>query len=395
MQFNVFRAYGPCRFALALLLMVFAPHAAAESDPQCLTVPLGTDNREGPPPTWFEPKSGDPVWRPQLHDYRWANAAPFTLCSNSDLDACAIGLEQAEFRVLRSGKQLYVAVHNLADDSQDTSDAVFLAVGKGENNAGAVAAKIVPAFNGTPEPVDSGVLADPTPPIRNGEDTIQVWTADTATNTGDWEDASQHDWLQQVATWKDSPGVSWAVTAVIDLSQLPYTSPSTAPVRLFVGSRHVLEAGGFVDLPSSTPPNDTVGFDDGEQQTNIPKDMASWTQFDSSTTNCKGRIRIAGSLFGVVKPGLPGLWSDITACPPGENVASGCPARNEFSIRPRDVPEDLTASDYSIRTVLRVANWGLLPQDASSVPWTFVADNTAAVSGEWSWDGNTSGRPRV
>jgi hypothetical protein len=390
------RAHWLGVLALTLLFCGFEHGAAAAPLTQCLTAPVVLPKLAGVP-NWFGPDATSDPWRAELNDPRWAGAAPFSLCTNPDLSACPVGLEQAEFRAFVSGTQLYVAVHVLADDVTNADDAVFIGVGRASDQ-GAVAAMIVPDTTTAPVAVGPGIVSDPTPPVRNATaTTTKTWWASHAGTVSDWNTGlppASPTWLQSVATWKNSPGVAWAITAVIDLAQLGYSLPLTQEARLFVGTRFVLSTDGAVVLPTPADAAATIGHASGTAETIIPANKNLWTQFDTPAY-CTDGVLLTGTFIGVwdgVK-----LTSKIKSCPPaGQPQPAGCPnATNTFLVKPRYVPAPFSTTTFGIKAKIYLSNWGLLPADKTKAPWTPVYEGCGGPGTGWGWTDSASGTPTI
>jgi hypothetical protein len=385
--------------ALGLLLCGFERSAAAT---QCLTAPVELPNLPGVP-NWFGPGSAADPWRAQLNDPRWSGAAPFSLCTSPDLSACAVGLEQAEFRVLADDAKLYIALHVMADDVTNGDDAVFIGVGPSIGSE-AVAAMIVPDTSAARIiAVGEGIVSDPTPPVKNSaEATTKTWYATLANAVRNWRvglpPGVSSPWLQDVATWTNSPGVSWAITAVVDLAKLGY---SLQQMRLFVGTRFVLSTNGAVTLPTPANAAQTIGYRGSTAETIIPATKSSWTQFDPPG-DCTDGVLLTGSDIGVWVGSDP-LSSQIKTCPPAGytgTLPDGCPnQQNEFQVKPREVPTPYYSTSFGVRAKIHLSNWGLLPGDWTQAPWQQLANGCDGTQTGWTWENGAgdgpTGRPTI
>ena len=370
---------------------------------QCLAAPARLPGLSGAP-TWFDPGAPSPPWRAELNDPRWAGAPVYTLCSSLDLASCAPGLANAQFRVLLEGTTLYVSVQNLVDDTTTSDDKVFVGVAQPAPALGARAVSVA-LGGGSPIAVPPGIRSDATPPAPVPTNGVVTFSATTANVPGNWAveknalDPTLPGWLPAIgaqpgiALWKGSPGVSWAVTLQIDLLELGYAAPIVAPIRLFVGSRHVTGVGQVL-LPNIT--TNTVG----NAETNAPKDAATWTTFVPS--GCSG-IELDFSSIGVWTGASP-LSSRITACPATAPWPPGCPgATNTFRVTPHNVPDSAArdATPHAIRANLRLANWGSTIDSWQHAPWQDMPgigapfEQTTLGNPPWQWIGSTSGSPTI
>ncbi|MBN1607378.1 MAG: hypothetical protein JW940_12140 [Polyangiaceae bacterium] len=381
--------------AFGLLLCGFERSTAAAEEPltQCLTESVDLPNLPGVP-NWFGPTSDTDPWRAELNDPRWSGAAPFSLCTNPILSACPVGLEQAEFRAFVDGTKLYVAIHVIADDVTNGNDAVFIGVGRATGN-GAVAAMITPDTSATRiVPPDPGIASDPTPPIRNLRDgpfsTTKTWWATKAGPVSNWRTGlppASPTWLQDVATWTHSPGVAWAITAVIELGQLGYSEPLTQEARLFVGTRFLVDTDDAVMLPTPADDTQTIGVTD---ETIIPTDKSLWTQFDTPAY-CTDGVLLAGTFIGV--------WDGKKL---GSKINTTPGATNDFRVKPRYVPESHCTTEFSIKSKVYLSTWGLLPVDRSQAHWVRVGcDGSSAGVCEpppgtgWDWQDCSATMPTI
>lgn len=370
---------------------------------QCMASAARLPGLSGPP-TWFDPGAPTPPWRAELHDPRWAGAPMYTLCSSLDLASCAPGLANVQFRVLLEGTTLSVSVQNLVDATTTSDDKVFVGVAQPAPALGARAVSIA-LGGGSPIVVPPGIRSDMTPPAPVPSSGVVTFSATTANLPGNWaveKDAlnpTLPDWLPAIgaqpgiALWKGSPGVTWAVTLKIDLLELGYSAPITAPIRLFVGSRHVTGVGQVL-LPNVT--TNTVG----NAETNVPRDAATWIPFVPS--GCSG-IELDFSSIGVWTGASP-LSSRITACPSSAPWPPGCPgATNTFRVTPHSVPDSAAgdATPHAIRANLRLANWGSTIDSWQHAPWQDMqgigAPFEEATLGDppWQWIGSPSGSPTI
>jgi hypothetical protein len=402
--------------ALACAITAFLLLGRVALAAQCLTTPVALPGLSGPP-VWFDPGAPSPLWRAELNDPRWAGAPIYTLCANLDLSSCAPGTANAQFRVLLDGTTLYLAIQNLVDDATTSSDAVFVGVAQRAPALGARAASIV-LGGGSPVTVPAGIPSDAIAPAPAPANVVATFSATTATLPGDWvveKDALDPvipAWLPKIgasegiALWKGSPGVQWAVTLKIDLTQLGYAAPITQPIRLFVGSRHVPSVcptpGSCAQVPL---PNVTTNTVRGSA-TIIPSNPASWTELVPSA-GCSG-IEIDPSSIGVWTGASP-LSSMIQACPPAPRPPPaspwppGCPgARNRFRVVPHNVPATSSgpATPHAVRANLRLANWGSTIDSMQHAPWQPIPGTGNPLSDPvlgpaWQWIGSASGSPTI
>jgi|GEM_PF-6057363 len=363
----------------------------------CASEPMHLPWLSGPP-NWFGPGSSTAEWRPQFDDPRWASAPLIHLCDNLDLTACSGGTDQAEFRLVVDGTTLYVAVRNLADDNSTSADSVLIALADSSNNS-AKAARIRLRPSPTIANPDASVWTDPLPAPTHvagtGTSDATVWEATDADGgvASDWtqalgigDDVPAGYWVKDVATWANASGNGWSMTMKIDLTQFGYSAaPITAPIKLFVGTRHVPTAGSAILVPNVASVTERVGG----TATSIPADEANWTTF-SAPGACSAGIAIGWSNIGV-DDGTTNLSSTIKACSSG-NMTPPCPgATNRFRIKPQGVPSAISGVAHTIRARFRLANWGST-MDHANAPFEdiegsapFAAAGTCPGAG-WCWN---------
>lgn len=355
----------------------------------------------GGPPVWFDPGGGGD-WRPELHDPRWSGT-PQRLHQFSDV----IGhYEDGAYRMIQSGNYLYVSYQAIADASGlSASDRVYFAftqgTGPGAGNAAWALRIDGDASSPAAAPPPAGP-SDPSPPAPVAPIRIRFYETSDATGTNPTWIASGAGsvppWLDQVAVWRNSPGVAWGVTFRVDIASLA-VSP---PFKVFHGLRTDHGAPlGVVQLTSSNiggatfdPLTDSVGTD-----TIIPKSSMSWTtEVDPAAPVCTSGITFSTANVGVFSGGS--LTNVISGC----GGTTACPAAgqtNQFRVEAQNVP-DPVGQAHTVRARIRIADWGSTYADWKHAPWKEIPnlphdvftlpESTLAADPNWqfNWSGGVA-----
>ena len=141
------------------------------------------------------------------------------------------------FRLLVKGQILYVSFEATKATALTFADIVYFGVTRGTGGLGAFAVRMTP--DGTTLPVKApgaGVPKDPTLPVKT--DAAYVDWYDTTNSTVAAPSWTAHpgeipSWLTDVATWRGSPGVGWAMTFKVDLTAIGVAGD----VRMFYGMK--------------------------------------------------------------------------------------------------------------------------------------------------------------
>ncbi|HEV3192425.1 MAG TPA: hypothetical protein VGY54_18065, partial [Polyangiaceae bacterium] len=197
-------------------------------------------------------------------------------------------------------------------------------------------------------------------PVPNSGGTITYYkTLDRGLAPPTWTaQPAPPSWLKNVATWGTStPNVAWAVTLQIDI-----TGPGIAgATNMFFGTGIQMSPGTVVYLTSSSQPgalNPAIG-------PGIPAGttITDWVPFVQLGNACPPGISISSTSVGVLSGGT--LTSNVNTCPIPPNDA-GTTCTNTFRVEAQNVPA--SAAAFSLRTRIRVADWGSTIADPNA-PW--------------------------
>jgi hypothetical protein len=271
--------------------------------------------------------------------------------------------QQGLYRFVYSGNTLYVSIQALADaDGVDGVDGVFFGITEGTGGAGAHIFYMQLDTGSTPSPCAS-VYHDPAPapcPVPTSAGLITYYkTLNRSLATPVWTaQASPPAWLSNVATWgTGTPNVAWGVTFQIDV-----TGPGIAgATNMFFGAGIQMSPGTTVYLTSSPQAgalNPAIG-------PGIPAGVSvtNWIPFDPLGNACAAGISISSTSVGVLSGGS--LTNAVNTCPiPPNPVGTTC--TNTFRVEASNVPAG--AAPFSLRTRIRVADWGSTIADPDA-PW--------------------------
>jgi hypothetical protein len=341
-------------FVAALAVCLFVRDAQAD----CAPPPVPVPGLSGPP-VWLPPTPGSTAWRAQLQDPRWAAGPVHAFAVHS----AGATQQQALYRFVYSSNNLYVSIQALADaDGIDGIDGVYFGITEGTGGAGAHMFYIQ-LDTGSPASPCAGVFHDPAPapcPVPNSGGTITYYrTLDRTLSPPTWTaQPVPPAWLKNVATWgANTPNVAWAVTFQIDV-----TGPGiTGATNMFFGTGIQMAAGTVLYLTSSSQPsvlNPAIG-------PGIPagRTITDWSAFDPLGNACPPGITISSNSVGVLSGGS--LTSNVNTCPIPPNPP-GTTCTNTFRVEAQNVPASATA--FSLRTRIRVADWGSTIADPNA-PW--------------------------
>jgi MYXO-CTERM domain-containing protein len=283
-------------------------------------------------------------------------------------------------------------------------DTVFFALDDGAAGTGAFAVRIgadagigvpipVPPHPvGTTPPADTVALNDAglVKAYTTSNDTVNVpvWTTVSPVNVP--ADPDGVPWLEDVVTWRSSPGAVWAVSFKIHLNTGANSLGITAPSRLFAGLRIRHGASTVINLGSEAPVATTSGVG-GE--TIIPLRPAP---IAPATANPWGPVTAPGvACVGVrlnrLDVGTVSSPADVAA--PGNQVSAT--SANTFRVIARGLPDAFSGVGQAVRARIRVADWGSTIASREFAPWkdiagvappgpsVFVADASAFSTG-WS-----------
>jgi len=171
------------------------------------------------PPNWFG-AAGGTDWRPELHDPRWASA-PLEQFAVAPAGVDSVG---GLFRTLMKGRTLYVLFESTKQSPLTFADVVYFGVTRGTGGLGAYAVRMTPDSTTLPvKAPGAGVPRDPTLPVKTDAAYVDWYdTVNTSATPPVWNVHAGEipPWLSDVATWRGSPGVAWAMTFKVDLTAI-------------------------------------------------------------------------------------------------------------------------------------------------------------------------------
>ncbi len=370
-------------FGVTLMVAALSSSFASDVDADCAHPPVPLPGLSGvpvwlPSPLWTPPT---PSWRGQLNDPRWANG-PVEFFQNQTGGGFADQYD-AQYRVVYAPSSISVSIQVRIDPNNiDGTDTVYFGITQPGTSVAHLFA--IQPDNGTPPVSDpTGTVPHDTMfPRPNSNATIKYYktlnTAVTtswcelypvstpATGTGPCGAAlsAPPSWLQNVATWTSSPGVTWAVTLQIDASAI---GAAAQPVQMVFGSTIELSSP-----PAATVMNLTTASQSGTLIGTTPVNAAvtgTWTQFDPLGSACPAGISISPSTVGVWDTATSTLTNAVDTYPAATVPCPSC--TNQFRVEAQNVPLAGSAGHpgaFAVRTRIRVADWGSTIADPNA-PW--------------------------
>jgi hypothetical protein len=395
----------------ALVLATLTSFGARDALADCAQPPVFVPGLSGGPvwlPTtaWVPP--GAPSWRAQLNDPRWAGG-PVQFFQFQSGGGFADQYD-AQYRIVYQSGHLWVSIQTRIDpDGIDGSDAVYVGITQPGTSVAHLFAIQPDGTSPVSDPTGM-VPHDPAFPSTNSAASIAYFkTLDTAvstawcelypvsnpaTGTGPCAAAlpAPPAWLQNVATWTNSPGLDtggWAVTLQIDTAAI---GASGQPVQLVLGSRVRLSSTPttILNLTSAAQTGTLIGT------TPIPAAVTTgWTSYDPLGNSCPAGISVSANTVGVWDSATSTLTNAVNTYP---SATIPCPTcTNQFRVNVQNVPLAGSAGHpgaFAVRSRIRVAEWGStiadpnapwndfgIPADVFAQPQTYFA---AAGSG-WAW----------
>jgi MYXO-CTERM domain-containing protein len=367
---------------------------------ECLLGPVEVPGLYGPP-VWFG-AAGASDWRPQLHDPRWSGS-PL-----NQFDKTPGGVESTDgtFRMLISGTTLYVSFEAMDDTTLSFDDAAYFAFTQGTGGSAAVAVKITPDSTApSVAPPALGVPTDLTLPAMTTAGNVDWFNTPNSTIASPVWTAHQTEippWLTNIATWRGSPGVGWAITFQVDLSALGVTGA----LRMFHGMiidhptpTGILTLGTPVipALAASVNGDSIIPQSSGNFCTNPTPNKPCWQDVSAVGTACTAGITLTSTNIGVWNGSA--LTNQFHGC----GGATPCPTdgtsiRNQIRVKVENVPS-LGVTAHAVRAQIRIADWGAAIMSPNA-PWklvtpfpldgVFTAQQSALTSDpSWAWNYNS------